>query len=135
MVKLKADKKEEKKEVKSDKTLEKNSLKNWETKERINDIFDIEKDIIDSNNNELTDIKKNNTRLLFDKGHQTLGSPNKIKTYNDPLETMKKDLISEYQNKESAKIKSNLINIGDFNSNPEIQVNNKDSKDNFVFGK
>lgn len=136
MVKLKADKKEEKKEEKtSDRKIESNNVK-VNTKERINDIFDFEKDITEKESNIGSVIVKNNGRISdkLQNPIQNFGSPNKIKSYNDPLETMKNDLIIENKYKEKDKLKPNTLSIGDFIQSIEPQIS-KDSKDTSLFGK
>jgi serine/threonine protein kinase len=134
MVKLKADKKEEKKEEKiSERKMETNisNIKSYNTKERINDIFDFEKDI--SEKEQIGSVLVKNNGKLAEK-IQNYASPNKIKSYNDPLESMKYDLIIENKYKEKDKIKTNILNNSD-SINPIDQVNVKDTKDSSLFGK
>jgi serine/threonine protein kinase len=134
MVKLKADKKEEKKEEKiSERKMETNisNIKSYNTKERINDIFDFEKDI--SEKEQIGSVLVKNNGKLAEK-IQNYASPNKIKSYNDPLESMKYDLIIENKYKEKDKIKTNILNNSD-SINPIDQVNIKDTKDSSLFGK
>jgi hypothetical protein len=157
MVKLKADKREDKKEDKKEEKREEknterrynninnnnnnnnNNVKICNTKERINDIFDFEKDIIEKDANIGSILNKNNGRIVdraerIQNPIQNFGSPNKIKSYNDPLESMKNDLIIENKYLEKDKLKPNLMSIGEIVQSNDLH-SIKETKDTSLFGK